>query len=29
MAVVLDAAGHPPADRADLVHQMIAGSGVR
>ncbi|CAA9427190.1 MAG: hypothetical protein AVDCRST_MAG66-3041 [uncultured Pseudonocardia sp.] len=29
MAVVLDAAAHPPADRADLVHEMIAGSGVR
>lgn len=29
MAVVLDAAAHPPAERSDLVHDAIAGSGAR
>ena len=29
MAVVLDAAAHPPAERSDLVHEAIAGSGAR
>ena len=30
MAVVLDAAAHPPAERLSLlVHDAIAGSGVR
>jgi AraC-like DNA-binding protein len=29
VAVVLDAASHPPAERADLVHDVIARSGAR
>jgi AraC-like DNA-binding protein len=29
VAVVLDAAAHPPAERPDLVHEAIAGSGAR
>ena len=29
VAVVLDAAAHPPADRSDLVHDVIAKSGAR
>jgi AraC-like DNA-binding protein len=29
MAVVLDAADHPPQDRVDLIHEVIASSGAR
>lgn len=29
MTVLLDAAEHPPAERADLVHEVIASSGAR
>lgn len=29
MAVVLDAADHPAPDRGDLVHEVIASTGVR
>lgn len=29
MTVLLDAADHPPTERADLVHEVIASSGAR